>query len=62
VPLLSIYNTAIIEPNTQMPEVDAQQLQAGNNELNFYARLIALDNGVTPGDFTASVTYTLKYL
>ncbi|EEL2420536.1 fimbrial protein StdA, partial [Salmonella enterica] len=49
-------------PNTQMPEDDAQQLQAGNNELNFYARLIALDNGVTPGDFTASVTYTLKYL
>ncbi len=45
-----------------MPEGDAQQLQAGNNELNFYARLIALDNGVTPGDFTASVTYTLKYL
>ncbi|EAY9553507.1 fimbrial protein [Salmonella enterica] len=62
VQLLKSDNTAIIEPNTQMPEDDAQQLQAGNNELNFYARLIALDNGVTPGDFTASVTYTLKYL
>ncbi|EDU8855739.1 fimbrial protein [Salmonella enterica] len=62
VQLLKSDNTAIIEPNTQMPEGDAQQLQAGNNELNFYARLIALDNGVTPGDFTASVTYTLKYL
>lgn len=62
VQLLKSDNTAIIEPNTQMPEGDAQQLQAGNNELNFYARLIALDNGVTPGDFTVSVTYTLKYL
>ncbi|ECS7402672.1 TPA: fimbrial protein [Salmonella enterica] len=62
VQLLKSDNTAIIEPNTQMPDGDAQQLQAGNNELNFYARLIALDNGVTPGDFTASVTYTLKYL
>ncbi|HAS8652012.1 fimbrial protein [Salmonella enterica] len=62
VQLLKSDNTAINEPNTQMPEDDAQQLQAGNNELNFYARLIALDNGVTPGDFTASVTYTLKYL
>ncbi|EIF6912259.1 fimbrial protein [Salmonella enterica] len=61
VQLLKSDNTAIIEPNTQMPDGDAQQLQAGNNELNFYARLIALDNGVTPGDFTASVTYTLKY-
>ncbi|MBA2139625.1 fimbrial protein StdA, partial [Salmonella enterica subsp. houtenae serovar 44:z36,[z38]:-] len=54
--------STIIDPNTPMPDGDAQQLQAGNNELNFYARLIALDNGVTPGDFTASVTYTLKYL
>lgn len=62
VQLLKGDNTTIIEPNTPMPDSDAQQLQAGNNELNFYARLIALDNGVTPGDFNASVTYTLKYL
>ncbi len=62
VQLLKSDNSTIIEPNTPMPDADAQQLQAGNNELNFYARLIALDNGVTPGDFTASVTYTLKYL
>ncbi|EAM2984405.1 fimbrial protein StdA [Salmonella enterica subsp. diarizonae] len=62
VQLLKSDNSTIIEPNTPMPDGDAQQLQAGNNELNFYARLIALDNGVTPGDFTASVTYTLKYL
>lgn len=62
VQLLKSDNTTIIEPNTSMPDGDAQQLQAGNNELNFYARLIALDNGVTPGDFNASVTYTLKYL
>ncbi|EHJ9212305.1 fimbrial protein, partial [Salmonella enterica] len=56
VQLLKSDNSTIIEPNTPMPDGDAQQLQAGNNELNFYARLIALDNGVTPGDFTASVT------
>lgn len=62
VQLLKSDNTTIIEPNTPMPDSDAQQLQAGNNELNFFARLIALDNGVTPGDFNASVTYTLKYL
>ncbi|HDC2640868.1 TPA: fimbrial protein [Salmonella enterica] len=60
--LLKSDNTTIIDPNTPMPDSDAQQLQAGNNELNFFARLIALDNGVTPGDFNASVTYTLKYL
>ncbi|EAA4073798.1 hypothetical protein DS583_04030 [Salmonella enterica subsp. enterica serovar Napoli] len=41
---------------------DAQQLQAGNNELNFFARLIALTDAATPGDVNASVTYTLKYL
>ncbi|ECV5226456.1 fimbrial protein, partial [Salmonella enterica subsp. diarizonae] len=56
VQLLKSDNSTIIDPNTPMPDGDAQQLQAGNNELNFYARLIALDNGVTPGDFTASVT------
>ncbi|MCT7057168.1 fimbrial protein, partial [Salmonella enterica] len=58
VQLLKSDNATIIEPNTPMPDGDAQQLQAGNNELNFFARLIALDNGVTPGDFNASVTYT----
>ncbi|ECD5486757.1 fimbrial protein [Salmonella enterica subsp. enterica serovar Brijbhumi] len=62
VQLLKSDNTTIIEPNTPMPDTDAQQLQAGNNELNFFARLIALDNGVTSGDVNASVTYTLKYL
>ncbi|EBG4355481.1 fimbrial protein [Salmonella enterica subsp. enterica] len=62
VQLLKSDNATIIKPNTPMPDGDAQQLQAGNNELNFFARLIALDNGVTSGDFTASVTYTLKYL
>ncbi|EIL0278005.1 fimbrial protein [Salmonella enterica] len=62
VQLLKSDNTTIIEPNTPMPDTDAQQLQAGSNELNFFARLIALDNGVTSGDVNASVTYTLKYL
>ncbi|ECQ6400688.1 fimbrial protein [Salmonella enterica subsp. enterica] len=62
VQLLKNDNSTIIEPNTPMPDADAQQLQAGNNELNFFARLIALGSGVTPGDVNASVTYTLKYL
>ncbi|MCX0030146.1 fimbrial protein [Salmonella enterica] len=52
VQLLKSDNTSLITPNTPMPDGEAQQLQAGNNELNFFARLIAL----------ASVTYTLKYL
>ncbi|EAN4944545.1 fimbrial protein [Salmonella enterica] len=62
VQLLKSDNTTIIEPNTPMPDADAQQLQAGNNELKFFARLIALTDAVTPGDVDASVTYTLKYL
>lgn len=62
VQLLKNDNATIIEPNTPMPDADAQQLQSGNNELNFFARLIALGAGVTPGDVNASVTYTLKYL
>ncbi|ECJ5904786.1 fimbrial protein [Salmonella enterica subsp. diarizonae] len=62
VQLLKSDNSTIIEPNTPMPDVDAQQLQNGNNELNFFARLIALSTGVTPGDVNASVTYKLKYL
>ncbi|EBB4460219.1 fimbrial protein [Salmonella enterica] len=62
VQLLKSDNTTIIEPNTPMPDGEAQQLQAGNNELNFFARLIALTDAATPGDVNASVTYTLKYL
>ncbi|EGX6616283.1 fimbrial protein [Salmonella enterica] len=62
VQLLKSDNTSLITPNTPMPDGDAQQLQAGNNELNFFARLIALTDAATPGDVNASVTYTLKYL
>ncbi|EKY8362081.1 fimbrial protein [Salmonella enterica] len=62
VQLLKSDNTSLITPNTPMPDGEAQQLQAGNNELNFFARLIALTNAATPGDVNASVTYTLKYL
>ncbi|ECJ2445880.1 fimbrial protein, partial [Salmonella enterica subsp. diarizonae] len=50
VQLLKSDNTTIIEPNTPMQDADAKQLQAGNNELNFFARLIALAADVTPGD------------
>lgn len=62
VQLLKGDNTSLITPNTPMPDGDAQQLQAGSNELNFFARLIALTGAATPGDVNASVTYTLKYL
>ncbi|EKE3790966.1 fimbrial protein [Salmonella enterica] len=62
VQLLKNDNSTIIEPNTPMLDTDAQQLKAGNNELNFFARLIALGTDVTPGDVDASITYTLKYL
>ncbi|ELF6713999.1 fimbrial protein [Salmonella enterica] len=62
VQLLKSDNSTVIEPNTPMLDGDAQQLQVGNNELNFFARLIALSADVTPGDINASVTYTLKYL
>ncbi|EMC2786275.1 fimbrial protein [Salmonella enterica] len=62
VQLLKGDNTSLITPNTPMPDGDAQQLQAGNNELNFFARLIALTDAATPGDVNASITYTLKYL
>ncbi|EBV1275872.1 fimbrial protein [Salmonella enterica subsp. enterica serovar Oranienburg] len=62
VQLLKSDNSTIINPNTAMADTDAQQLQAGNNELNFFARVVALATGVTPGDVNASVTYTLKYL
>ncbi|EAO0951107.1 fimbrial protein [Salmonella enterica] len=62
VQLLKNDNSTVIEPNTLMPGGDAQQLQTGNNELNFFARVVALAAGVTPGDVNASVTYTLKYL
>ncbi|EHH5779587.1 fimbrial protein, partial [Salmonella enterica] len=63
VQLLKSDNSTLIEPNsTASDTTDAQQLQAGNNELNFFARLIALGAAVTPGDVNASVTYTLKYL
>ncbi|EHJ0336315.1 fimbrial protein [Salmonella enterica] len=62
VQLLKSDNTTPITPNTTMADGDAQQLQAGNNELKFFARLIALTAATTPGDVDASVTYTLKYL
>ncbi|EEQ0472967.1 fimbrial protein [Salmonella enterica] len=63
VQLLKSDNATLIEPNsTASDTTDAQQLQAGNNELKFFARLIALTADVTPGDVNASVTYKLKYL
>ncbi|EAW1165182.1 fimbrial protein, partial [Salmonella enterica] len=62
VQLLKNDNSTLIEPNSTASDTDAQQLQTGNNELNFFARVVALAAGVTPGDVNASVTYTLKYL
>lgn len=60
--LLKSDNSTIIEPNSVAGDKDAQQLQAGNNNLSFFARLIALAADVTPGEVNASVTYTLKYM
>ncbi len=62
VQLLKSDNHTIIVPNTPMPDGDAQQLQNGNNELTFFARVVALTTGVTPGNIESSVTYNLKYL
>ncbi|ECP4390116.1 TPA: fimbrial protein [Salmonella enterica] len=59
VQLLKSDNHSILAPNT---DADAQQLQTGNNELNFFARVVALGTSVTPGTVESSVTYTLKYL
>ncbi|EBO5440903.1 fimbrial protein StdA [Salmonella enterica] len=59
VQLLKSDNHTILAPNT---DADAQQLQTGNNELNFFARVVALTADVTPGSIESSVTYTLKYL
>ncbi|AXC67104.1 fimbrial protein [Salmonella enterica] len=62
VQLLKSDNHTVIAPNTPMADGDAQQLQTGNNELSFFARVIALTADVTPGTIESSVTYTLKYL
>ncbi|HIF3106220.1 TPA: fimbrial protein [Salmonella enterica] len=62
VQLLKSDGHTYIAPNSTAPEADAQQLQAGNNNLNFFARLVALDTNVAPGGIEASVTYTLKYM
>ncbi|ECC5184500.1 fimbrial protein [Salmonella enterica] len=62
VQLLKSDNHTIIAPNTVMGDADAQQLQNGNNELTFFARVVALTTGVTPGNIESSVTYNLKYL
>ncbi|EAA8762294.1 fimbrial protein [Salmonella enterica subsp. enterica serovar Kiambu] len=58
VQLLKSDNHSILTPNT---DADAQQLQTGNNELNFFARVVALGASVTPGTVESTVTYTLKY-
>ncbi|EJM4069280.1 fimbrial protein [Salmonella enterica] len=60
VQILESDNSTIID--FSKPDTAGKQLQVGNNELNFFARLIALGADVTPGDVNASVTYTLKYL
>ncbi|HAT1685488.1 TPA: fimbrial protein [Klebsiella oxytoca] len=59
VQLLESNNSTIINPNTAST---AQQLQAGDNQLKFFARLLAVGGAATPGNFDASVTYTLTYL
>ncbi|EEH4117947.1 fimbrial protein [Salmonella enterica subsp. enterica] len=60
VQLLESDNTTIIDFAT--PDTTGKQLVPGNNDLSFFARLISLQAGVTPGDVNVSVTYNLKYL
>ncbi|EBR8157643.1 fimbrial protein StdA [Salmonella enterica subsp. enterica serovar Newport] len=59
--LLKSDNTSVITPNAKPADADAQQLQTGNNELRFFARLMATDEA-SPGTVDASVHYTLNYL
>ncbi|MFS9520438.1 fimbrial protein, partial [Klebsiella pneumoniae] len=61
VQLLKNDNSTVIEANSIPTQADAQQLQTGNNELRFFARLLAMDT-VTPGSVDATVNYTLTYL
>lgn len=61
VQLLKSDNSTVIEANTAMPDGDAQQLQAGDNQLRFFARLLAT-GAVTPGSVDSTVTYTLTYM
>ncbi|ENK5169454.1 fimbrial protein [Citrobacter freundii] len=61
VQLLKSDNNTVIEANTAMPDGDAQQLQAGDNQLRFFARLLAT-GAVTPGSVDSTVTYTLTYM
>ncbi|EBK4666942.1 fimbrial protein StdA [Salmonella enterica] len=60
VQLLESDNSTVID--FTKPDTLGKQLVPGNNDLSFYARLIALSPGVTPGDVNVSVTYKLKYL
>ncbi|EAX6233092.1 fimbrial protein StdA, partial [Salmonella enterica] len=53
VQLLKSDNHSILAPNT---DADAQQLQTGNNELNFFARVVALGTNVSPGTVESTVT------
>ncbi|ENE8569178.1 fimbrial protein [Salmonella enterica] len=62
VQLLKSDNSTVIEANTTMPDGDAQQLQAGDNQLRFFARLIAVGGAATPGSVDSTVTYTLTYM
>lgn len=61
VQLLKNDNSTVIEANSIPTQADAQQLQTGNNELRFFARLLAMD-AVSPGSVDATVNYTLTYL
>ncbi|EHF4788528.1 TPA: fimbrial protein [Salmonella enterica] len=62
VQLLKSDNTTVIEANSIPTQADAQQLQAGDNQLRFFARLIAVGGAASPGSVDATVTYTLTYL
>lgn len=59
VQILESDNTTVINPGTDAKE---KQLSADSNDLDFFARLIALKDNAAPGEVKASVTYNLKYM
>ncbi|HAK4778113.1 TPA: fimbrial protein [Salmonella enterica] len=62
VQLLKSDNSTVIDANSPMADGDALQLQAGDNQLRFYARLLATGGAASPGSVDSTVTYTLTYM
>ncbi|EDM3692496.1 fimbrial protein StdA [Salmonella enterica subsp. enterica serovar Infantis] len=60
--ILQSDNTTLIVPNAPADSTGhAQQLQFGDNQLNFFARLTSLTGSATPGSVEGTVTYVVTY-